>query len=149
AMALLKSAVASSSVDEIESALKQSAVDVGSSGADNDYGFGVINVTDAYQLLQFNAAPIANDDYATTVRNYPVIIHLLENDTDVDGQLNQASISILSQPSRGVVVDNGDGTVTYTSTRFRAGTDAFSYSVRDDDGAESNPANVRIDISRR
>ncbi|HEY9050272.1 MAG TPA: S8 family serine peptidase [Gammaproteobacteria bacterium] len=149
AMALLKSAVASSSVDEIESALTQSAVDVGSSGADNDYGFGVINVTDAYQLLQFNNAPIANDDYATTVRNYPVIIHLLENDTDIDGQLNQTSISILSQPSRGVVVDNGDGTVTYTSTRFRAGIDTFSYSVRDDDGVESNSATVSIDISRR
>lgn len=244
AMALLKSAVTASSVNEIESALTQSAVDVGNSGADNDYGWGVINLADAYLLLQptvvtpvamddsytiteddiliittpgvlandtgaaaltatlsnpvssgylvfnedgsfsytpepefsgtvsfsytvtdgistsniatvmidvqaVNDAPVANDDYATTVRNIPVVINIMANDTDIDSPLNPASISIISQPSRGTVVNNGDGTVTYTSTRNRTGTDTFSYRVRDSAGAESNAANVSIDISRR
>ena len=43
-------------------------------------------------------------------------------------------------------MDNGDGTVTYTPDPDYNGPDAFSYTVRDNDGAVSNVANVQINI---
>lgn len=244
AMALLKNASSGATVDQIESAMRQSAVDVGASGADHDHGWGVINVADAYMLLQspvvapvamddsytimedgglsidpfgvltndtgsatltatlagavtsgylvFNAdgsfsykpeanfsgtvsfdytvsngasnsnvavvnidvipvndPPVANDDYAVSVRKAPVTINLLANDMDVDNQLNPGSVTIVTQPGRGTVVNNHDGTVTYTSKRLRAGTDMFSYRVSDVSDAVSNRANIKIDIFRR
>jgi bacillopeptidase F len=52
AMALLLSAFPDLTVDELELALKQSAVDLGVIGADNTYGYGLIDVLTAYQLVQ-------------------------------------------------------------------------------------------------
>lgn len=76
-------------------------------------------------------------------------INLLANDMDVDNQLNPGSVTIVTQPGRGTVVNNHDGTVTYTSKRLRAGTDMFSYRVSDVSDAVSNRANIKIDIFRR
>lgn len=50
-MALLQSAVPTATVEELEAAIEQSAVDMGSTGSDNDYGAGIINVLGAYNLL--------------------------------------------------------------------------------------------------
>ena len=96
-----------------------------------------------------NVAPVANDDFATTVRRNAVIINLVSNDTDVDGTVIASSVVIVTQPLRGTLTNNGDGTVTYRSRRSRAGSDAFSYNVLDDAGAVSNNATVRVNIFRR
>lgn len=96
-----------------------------------------------------NVAPVANDDAASTVQLDPVNVNLIANDTDVDGTIDPATIVIVTAPQKGVVVVNGDGTVTYTSNRARAGSDAFSYVVSDNDGAVSNTAIVRITVLRR
>jgi subtilisin family serine protease len=52
AMALLLSAFPDLTVDELELALKQSAVDLGTIGADNSYGYGLIDVSAAYLFVQ-------------------------------------------------------------------------------------------------
>jgi bacillopeptidase F len=52
AMALLLSAFPDLTVSELESALMQSAVDLGASGADNDYGSGLIDIVKAYLLVK-------------------------------------------------------------------------------------------------
>jgi serine protease AprX len=52
AMALLLSAFPGLTVSEVEFALQQSAFDLGMTGADNAYGFGLIDVWAAYDLLQ-------------------------------------------------------------------------------------------------
>lgn len=54
-MALLLSAFPGTPVAELESALMQSAVDLGTAGPDNDYGYGRIDALTAYTFL--NAAP--------------------------------------------------------------------------------------------
>ncbi|HGN2348218.1 TPA: Ig-like domain-containing protein, partial [Proteus mirabilis] len=46
-------------------------------------------------------APIASDDFAHTKHNTPVTILVTENDSDVDGDLNLNSISIVKQGSKG------------------------------------------------
>jgi hypothetical protein len=56
-MALLKSAVPTAAVADLEAAIEQSAVDIGIAGADNDYGAGVIDVLGAYNLLAGDPPP--------------------------------------------------------------------------------------------
>lgn len=51
AIALLKSAYPMASVSQIETALYDSATDLGVSGGDDLYGYGLINVAAAYDLL--------------------------------------------------------------------------------------------------
>lgn len=51
AMALLKSAFPQLTVSETESALKESAQDLGEAGADHNYGYGMINLIGAYNYL--------------------------------------------------------------------------------------------------
>lgn len=59
-MALLLSAEPSASVSEIESALKNSSLDLGQQGPDNDYGYGLINIPAAHQSLSI--PPIYADE---------------------------------------------------------------------------------------
>lgn len=50
-MALLKNAFPSASIADLESALKQSCQDLGKPGPDNTYGYGLINLMEAYNSL--------------------------------------------------------------------------------------------------
>ena len=50
-------------------------------------------------------------------------------------------------PANGTVVNNGDGTITYTPNAEFIGEDQFDYTVKDDDGAVSNVATVTITVS--
>ncbi|MGZ6201329.1 MAG: S8 family serine peptidase, partial [Thermodesulfobacteriota bacterium] len=65
AMALLLSAWPNLTVPEMELALGQSAFDLGLCGADNDYGYGLLDVMKTYQLLlnpapDISACPLSN-----------------------------------------------------------------------------------------
>jgi len=54
AFALLRGAYPEKTVEEIEMALEQSATDLGMPESDNSYGFGLINILDAYNTLLAN-----------------------------------------------------------------------------------------------
>ena len=56
AMALLKSAFPDASAGEMESALQQTATDLGDPGPDDTFGYGMINVAAAYDWLVNNNA---------------------------------------------------------------------------------------------
>jgi bacillopeptidase F len=62
AMALLLSAYPELTVDELESSLAQSAVDLGSLGWDNAYGNGLVDVAAAYDLIQSGIGICADVD---------------------------------------------------------------------------------------
>jgi hypothetical protein len=79
-----------------------------------------------------NLPPVANDDAVTTAQDVPVVINVLTNDSDPDG--DALSISELGVPTHGAVAKNGDGTVTYTPESGFVGIDTFSYSVEDGRG---------------
>lgn len=53
ALALLRDAVPPASVDELESVLMESAVDIGEAGPDNDSGYGLLAATEALNLLAY------------------------------------------------------------------------------------------------
>jgi len=77
-----------------------------------------------------NLPPIAIDDYDTTRINYPVIVEVLENDYDQDGEI--VSVTLCSTPENGVAQVNNDGTITYSPYLGFAGDDSFCYVICDD-----------------
>ncbi len=98
-----------------------------------------------------NAAPVATDDYASTLRNTPKVISIVANDSDPDGSIDGASVIITSgsvTAAGGEVVNHLDGTVTFSPKRGFRGTDSFTYTVADDQGAVSNQATVRVNVTK-
>jgi subtilisin family serine protease len=93
-----------------------------------------------------NDPPVAVDDVATTSRNVAVTVAVLANDSDVDGTLVPGSVAITTAPRYGSAIRKTDGTVVYTPKRNFTGSDGFRYTVRDDAGATSKPATVRVTV---
>jgi hypothetical protein len=81
-----------------------------------------------------NDPPVAYDDYATTPEDTPIIINVLVNDFDMDGNLDPTSATVMYDPSRGTLTSNGDGTFTYTPNPDFNGSDIFVYQICDTDG---------------
>lgn len=91
--------------------------------------------------------PAANSDSKTTSEDTPVVIDVLQNDTDADG-FNLSTLTITSAPANGSAsVDVVTGTVTYTPRENFNGTDTFKYTVKDTRGATSNAATVTITVT--
>jgi len=93
-----------------------------------------------------NDTPEAVNDSAATLEDTPVDIDAAANDMDVDGNLDPSTVSVITQPSNGTVVNNGDGTFTYTPDANFNGTDSFSYEICDTDGL-CDTATVNIDVT--
>ncbi|BBU56655.1 MULTISPECIES: Hint domain-containing protein [Mameliella] len=79
-----------------------------------------------------NQPPVAVDDSATTTEGDAVVINVLANDSDPDG--DPLTVVFNTDPANGTVVDNGDGTFTYTPDDGFTGTDTFEYDVSDSSG---------------
>jgi hypothetical protein len=105
-----------------------------------------------------NNPPIAADDTTSIQRNTTLVSYnIINNDDDGEGNFGAPFIDPTSvvfvdgttTQGGGSVVDNNDGTITYTprSAGYR-GTDTFRYTVDDADGATSNVATVRINVTR-
>jgi hypothetical protein len=93
-----------------------------------------------------NPPPIARNDAVTTTMNTAVIVPVVSNDTD-DGGINAASVTIVTPPANGTASPNVNGTVTYTPEEAFTGTDTFTYTVADNDGAVSNQATVTVTVN--
>ncbi|WP_254512328.1 beta strand repeat-containing protein [Anatilimnocola floriformis] len=100
-----------------------------------------------------NDAPVAVADAYTVNEGSTTTLNLAQNDTDVDSQLNLASIVITQQPTNGTVTVNNDGTVTYVANVGTATSDSFQYTIADqgvapNGGAVSQPATVTITLTQ-
>jgi hypothetical protein len=100
------------------------------------------------EIINVNDPPVAVDDYATTTRNTRVFVYLTENDydPDQDGAIDPDSIVIVTQPTMGGTVEVVSNGVDFTPKKNFTGTDVFSYTVKDNDGATSNTATVRVNV---
>ena len=81
-----------------------------------------------------NDAPVATTDTAETSAGTAIIIGVLENDSDVDGDtLRVVEVGVPTAPSNGTAAINTNATtVTYTpDATFTAGADTFDYTVTD------------------
>ncbi|MEW6167713.1 MAG: retention module-containing protein, partial [Pseudomonadota bacterium] len=94
-----------------------------------------------------NDPPIAVDDTYSTNEDAALVISaasLLSNDSDIDG--DSLVITGFTQPSHGSVVDNGDGTFTYTPDADYNGADSFTYTVSDSNGG-TDTATVNLTVN--
>lgn len=91
-----------------------------------------------------NDDPVAQDDSASTVEGTPVVIDLLANDSDLESAVQLDGLGVVAN---GSLVDNGDGTVTYTPDAGFSGVDGFVYTIRDDAGATAQ-ATASISVAR-
>jgi subtilisin-like proprotein convertase family protein len=91
-----------------------------------------------------NVSPIAQDDSDTTNEDTDVIISVLVNDSDDDG--DPIDISSVSDPANGAAVDNGEGTITYTPDQDFNGQDTFTYTIDDGKGG-TDTATVTVTVN--
>ena len=94
-----------------------------------------------------NDPPVAVTDTAETSQNIPVVIGVLENDSDVDPgtALRVVEVGFPTAPSNGTVAINPNTTtVTYTPNANVTGTDTFSYAVTD--GFDTSNVEVAVEI---
>lgn len=110
---------------------------------------GLLNSADATVTLDVanvNDAPLAADDKVYMRAGGTLEAYLpTANDKDVDGET--LNISSFTQPTRGVLTQNGDGSLRYEpQPDFTEGTDSFQYTLQDGAGASSS-ATVTVHVS--
>ncbi|WP_321529807.1 tandem-95 repeat protein [uncultured Desulfuromonas sp.] len=91
-----------------------------------------------------NDPPDAVNDATTTDEDTSVIIPVLNNDTDLDG--DTLSVESVTQGQNGQVQINEDGTVTYTPNENFNGSDTFTYTITDGQGG-TDTATVTVTIA--
>ena len=88
-----------------------------------------------------NTAPVATDDTASVAEDSSVVVNVLSNDRDADG--DSLRISGVGDPANGTVVIE-EGQIRYTPNANFNGTDLFTYTITD--GQESRTASVSVTV---
>lgn len=99
--------------------------------------------TVAVTITNVNDLPMAEDDFAATPLNTPVVIDVLVNDSDPDGDV----LTILGAPTTadGTVEVNPDGSITFTPNPGFTGAAVINYTVSDGNGG-TDPAIVVVQV---
>jgi len=111
---------------------------------------GTVNVT----VTPVNDAPVAAADTVRTDEDTPVVINVLGNDTDVDGdalsitRINGTAITTTTPVAitGGTVSLGANGQLTFTPTANFNGTPSFTYTVSDGKGGTST-GNVNVTVT--
>ncbi len=98
--------------------------------------------------VEANQIPVAVDDTGDTLdQTTPVVINVLDNDTDANGDaLTIDHFDLLSANGADVSCDNATGDCTYTPDGVFIGDDTFTYTATDGD-ASSLPATVTVTVN--
>jgi RHS repeat-associated protein len=104
----------------------------------------LVSAPDTVQIITANRSPIAQDDDAATTLNVPVVVNVLANDSDPDG--DPLTVTAVTQPANGKAVVNGNNTITYTPAANFFGSDIFTYTISDGRGGNAG-ATVRVAIN--
>lgn len=92
-----------------------------------------------------NQKPITVGDSAETFKNYFVIIDVIANDSDPDGDIDPSTLAILGGPTHGTAIITDDFKVKYTPAPDYYGPDVFIYNVKDD--LKEPSANTIVNIT--
>lgn len=95
-------------------------------------------------ITPVNDAAVATADSASVDEGAATTIDVLANDTDAEG--DTLTPSIVTAPSSGTAVVNGDNSITYTHNGAEQFSDTFTY-VLNDGTADSNVVAVTITIN--
>ena len=108
-----------------------------------------VEQTFSFDVTPVNDAPTAGDDSASTTLPNPVIIDVLANNTDPEGDTLQiASVGTAANGTVTIVDDNNDGVfeIQYTPDAGYSGNDTFTYDVNDGNGGLST-ATVTVTVA--
>ncbi|OYT86707.1 MAG: hypothetical protein CFE46_14695 [Burkholderiales bacterium PBB6] len=103
-------------------------------------------VQQGFTLTVANPAPTAGNDTLTVAEDGSASGNVLTNDSDPDGDALTVDTTPVTGPAHGTLVLNANGSYTYTPDADYAGTDSFSYRLRDGDGGNS-VATVNITVT--
>ncbi|MBR8538062.1 tandem-95 repeat protein, partial [Carboxylicivirga sediminis] len=92
-----------------------------------------------------NDPPVINGDSYVLNEDQSMDLPILDNDTDIDSEINPASLAITSDATNGTLTINSNS-ITYTPNQDYNGNDSFSYSVADEQGL-SGEATVNLTIN--
>jgi len=96
-------------------------------------------------ILITNTLPALNNDIAETVRGTAIVIDVLTNDSDPDG--DPFIIESFTYEGAGTLVLNEDNTFTYTPAKGFFGEESFTYTASDGQlGAEEVQTTVTIEV---
>ncbi|MEM6487072.1 MAG: tandem-95 repeat protein [Pseudomonadota bacterium] len=109
---------------------------------DGDGGFDTATVSVTVNPVDDD--PVAANDAATTPQDTPVIVNVVANDDDADGEA--LTVVAFDDPENGTVVDNQNGTLTYTPDPGFSGVETFDYTVSDGDGPTAT-ATVSVTVT--
>ncbi|NTW55850.1 MAG: tandem-95 repeat protein, partial [Chlorobiaceae bacterium] len=108
---------------------------------------GTDTATVTINVTPVNDAPDALNDTYTTAEDMALTVTVpgvLLNDTDIDGDV--LTVTGHSNPAHGTLVQNADGSFTYTPTANYNGTDSFTYTISDGQGG-TDTATVTINVT--
>ena len=111
---------------------------------------GLVSNTATVTVNINDAPPVANDDTGSIDigSSSNIVINVTTNDTDPDGMVDVATVTIGTQPAHGSASADTLGKVTYTpdGSQF-IGSDTFTYTVSDNNAVVSNIATVTVSVS--
>ena len=111
----------------------------------SDFHGGTGSSTVKVTVTPVNDPPVANNGAVTDVEDaVDVPLHLVANDTDVDGDLLTATS--VSTPAHGTVTQQPGGAWTYTPDPDWNGVEVLSYAISDGNGGTAS-ANVTVTIT--
>ena len=94
-----------------------------------------------------NDPPNAVDDAASTPQDTPVVISVLDNDSDPD--FNTLTVTLVSDPANGTAAITDAGTtITYTPDLSFKGPDSFTYTISDGQGG-TDTATVTVSVNNQ
>lgn len=130
-MALLLTAFPNTGVAALEIALQESAVDLGEPGADNGYGFGLIDALAAYnKLLEQTSAgnppTITSSPITSATQDQPYQYSVTATDPDSDA----LSFSLTTAPS-GMSIDATTGLIAWRPNNAHVGSNNVELRVSD------------------
>ncbi len=110
--------------------------------SDGEGGTDTATVT----ITVLNIGPVANDDTASLAIGETLVVDVLSNDSDPDGDATNLSVvNFTVSNSDLMVVDNGDGTLSITATPGSLGTATIDYTISDADGGTAS-ATVNVTV---
>ena len=134
AAALLRQYNPNATVDQIKTALLLSARDLGKTGNDNDYGYGIIDLAAALRLLPANTQPsldILHDDYVRPAPGTSGAMVIVLRNTGVAA--NSVNVTMVSADPGLTMIDGAAafGSVAESDTAGNVA-DPFTFSIAPD-----------------
>ena len=94
-----------------------------------------------------NLSPVAGNFAASTDEDTAVLIDVVAHTSDSDGSVDPTTVAVSAATDGNLSVDPATGVVTYMPNANFNGSDSFTYTIQDNQGATSNTGTVSITVN--